>query len=386
MLRSITTALGFAFFSGACSDHGSPVAGDGGTPCNCPDAQPCVDHVCMPQCPSGQTMCGSGVAGELGCCGPSEQCCTAAAHGYSKDVCAAAGAPCPVACAPGKKCDAGSYCQYDPPTDGYICTDECSTELSCGDNICCPLGSQCVGLACPLPDLTVDADFADPHITQRQFAADSCALVEGCVDAAGMRTLLTFNTRTPNLGPGDLHLGSPEGNPLFVYSPCHGHYHFQGYANYTLLDLEGNKVAAGHKQAFCLIDLDCPTGILPIYNCTYQGIQAGCADIYSQALDCQWIDVTDVPSGQYRLIIELNYERRIAETDYTNDRAEIPVVVCRPTDPDCDQFSSCPGGCSGPNASCCVAGDPCGWANDGECDCDGTQTWDDGDCAYCTCP
>ncbi len=31
------------------------------------------------------------------------------------------------------------------------------------------------------------------------------------------------------------------------------------------------------------------------YNCGNMGITAGCSDIYSSALDCQWIDVTDLP-------------------------------------------------------------------------------------------
>ena len=41
-------------------------------------------------------------------------------------------------------------------------------------------------------------------------------------------------------------------------------------------------------------------------TCSDQGIQAGWADVYGAHLDCQWIDVTDVPAGIYTLEIEVN--------------------------------------------------------------------------------
>ena len=35
------------------------------------------------------------------------------------------------------------------------------------------------------------------------------------------------------------------------------------------------------------------------YDCTYQGISAGCSDVYDAALQCQWIDITGIPNGRY---------------------------------------------------------------------------------------
>jgi len=377
---------------GACDDRG-PAGADGGTPCGCPQGQFCVavdagvGQECIDECAAGHAPCGAGVDGEATCCGFSQQCCASATYGYgyAHDLCAPADGPCPMGCEPGLDCGE-AYCRYDPPTDSYACTDECQGGQRCGDSVCCPLGTQCLQGGCPLPDLTVDGDFADAQMAEQTFPADHCAVVEGCVGAPGTRRLLRFNTRTPNLGPGDLHLGSPEDSALFEHSPCHGHYHFTGYADYRLLDLAGTEVGAGHKQAFCLVDLDCPAGMVGDYRCDFQGISAGCADIYSQALDCQWVDVTDVPSGQYRLVIEINGERLLAEADYTNNVAEVPVVVCRAEIVgDCEMFSSCPGGCDEPDLACCTDGDPCGRAADGVCDCDATQSWDEADCAFCAC-
>lgn len=53
------------------------------------------------------------------------------------------------------------------------------------------------------------------------FAADSCALVEGCGAAPGTRRRLRFDTTTPNYGTADLYFGNPSGVPLFHYSECH---------------------------------------------------------------------------------------------------------------------------------------------------------------------
>src|SRR6185295_16291740 len=56
-------------------------------------------------------------------------------------------------------------------------------------------------------------------------------------------------------------------------------------------------------------------------------IQPGRGDIYESNLDCQWIDTTDVPPGEYDLWVLLNTEQLLPETDYTNDAGMIPVTV-----------------------------------------------------------
>jgi hypothetical protein len=95
------------------------------------------------------------------------------------------------------------------------------------------------------PDLVIDqqalADFW--YIEERYFPPDSCALVEECVGGPGVRKLLRFRSKTANISRVDLELGDPTGNPLFAFSPCHGHYHFEDYAGYRLKDLGGTVVA-----------------------------------------------------------------------------------------------------------------------------------------------
>ncbi|MCA9697946.1 MAG: hypothetical protein KC431_10515, partial [Myxococcales bacterium] len=42
------------------------------------------------------------------------------------------------------------------------------------------------------------------------------------------------------------------------------------------------------------------------YTCYNQGLSLGWSDTYGAALDCQWIDVTDVAPGDYTLRMEVN--------------------------------------------------------------------------------
>ena len=104
----------------------------------------------------------------------------------------------------------------------------------------------------PLADLTIDAGLlkSSLRLSVQKFSSSSCAVQEGCVAGPGKRKLLHFAVATPNVGDADLVLGNPADHPeLFVYSPCHGHYHFQGYALYELLDSSGVVVLRGRKQA-----------------------------------------------------------------------------------------------------------------------------------------
>ena len=63
------------------------------------------------------------------------------------------------------------------------------------------------------------------------------------------------------------------------------------------------------------------------------GISAGCGDIYSSGLSCQWIDVTDVEDGTYYLVVRaaefipdaLGRE----EMDYDNNHAAVCINLDR---------------------------------------------------------
>lgn len=161
----------------------------------------------------------------------------------------------------------------------------------------------------------------------------NCALdpSEACVGGPGIRRLLRFDALVHNRGDEDLVIGNPTELPqLFEFSECHGHFHFAQASVYELLDDEGNLVTPGRKQGFCLEDTtrsSSSTRTPRRYHCDYQGLQVGWGDLYPRQLDCQWIDVTDVPAGDYTLRVHWNPDGLLPDDDPSNDEVFVPVTL-----------------------------------------------------------
>ncbi len=197
----------------------------------------------------------------------------------------------------------------------------------CGFKACAP--------GAPCPDLIVDVDDlrASIMISSRTFAPTDCAVVEGCIEEPGTRRLLRFDTGTANIGTADLVVGDPTVGACFQFSQCHQHYHFEGFSQYTLYKTDGRTVAAtGHKQSFCLEDVEqyqpapAPDPAKP-FTCTSQGLHVGWEDIYPNDIDCQWVDITGVPAGNYLLKVAVNTAGYLPESNYANDSAMVPVTI-----------------------------------------------------------
>jgi cysteine-rich repeat protein len=195
--------------------------------------------------------------------------------------------------------------------------------------------------ALALPDLT-------PEIFDIELAVGSVDpgdVVEGCAGGENDRLLLHFSLRSRNLGPSDLVLGDPQcpdcstnpgvtcGNPLFECSTAHGHPHFESFVGAELVDASDTVVAVGHKQGFCLLDSECAN---PQFTCGFQGISAGCADIYGSGLPCQYIDLTDtvLPDGSYTLRVTIDPDGAIAEADEANNTTTAVVTIGTPEPPE----------------------------------------------------
>ena len=157
---------------------------------------------------------------------------------------------------------------------------------------------------------------------------------EACVGGPGIRKLLRFDALIHNRGDEDLVLGDPTELPeLFEFSACHGHFHFAQASIYELLDEDGNLMAPGRKQGFCLEDTtrsSRETRTPRRYDCDFQGLQVGWGDLYPAQLDCQWVDVTDVPPGDYVLRVQFNPQGLLADDDPTNNEARVPVRLEAP--------------------------------------------------------
>ena len=194
-----------------------------------------------------------------------------------------------------------------------------------------------------LPDLSIVGSAVAPRITTETFDPSSCAVMEGLIQA-GTRRLIRFSTETENSGTADLFFGNPASNPLFVWAPCHAHYHFQNYMAYRLRNASGQIAAVGLKVGFCVLDVFRWSSGAPgnaKYNCGNQGIQVGWGDLYDSTLDGQWIDITGLPDGNYTIEIEANPLGIIQEANYGNNITQVPIAIGNPTAPPFnDNFAS----------------------------------------------
>jgi hypothetical protein len=190
----------------------------------------------------------------------------------------------------------------------------------------------------PGPDLTVDGDAAQntAHVDQESFAASSCEVAEACVRAPGLRTVMRFDGTIQNVGAADLVIGSPANSGLFTTSSCHNVALLKNIMLYELIDPASGQVVSadnqqivGRKQGFCMMDITQINATAPQgqYNCDNQGITRGWADVYDSALDCQFLDITGVPAGDYQLRLTVNPDGLFQESNTSNNTVQVPVTI-----------------------------------------------------------
>jgi hypothetical protein len=228
-----------------------------------------------------------------------------------------------------------------------------------------------------LPDLIVDARATQNNwlVRVEDFPADFCSVQEGGV-TPGTHTVLRFTVTTPNIGDADVFVGSPlahmdpngdgsfaDQDGLFEFASCHGHFHFQHYATYRLLDAQGHEWRAA-KRGFCMLDTDpynvgSGDGRWNYRNCGtterdgFQGVSDGWADTYGFKLGGQYfvLDGGDgqsaIPPGVYTIQVEVNPAyapdgqgncprvtdaatglcHQFAERDYANNIGRATVII-----------------------------------------------------------
>lgn len=112
----------------------------------------------------------------------------------------------------------------------------------------------------------------------------------------------------------------------FRFDERHQHWHFKNYARYELARLSDGQVVAAHeKVGFCLLDTDQPYPGIPgsptggFYRSCQpdrpQGLSAGWSDIYDSNLPGQFVDVTNVPDGDYCFSSTVNPAGRLVESE-----------------------------------------------------------------------
>ena len=146
----------------------------------------------------------------------------------------------------------------------------------------------------------------------------------------------------------------------FEVDDGHDHFHVMGIVEYSLWDTSGTvEISSGAKIGFCLIDVMerpdlhanpgpkrheqwdpdnyyCQSG-RPRAKILHMGISEGWQDIYSFSETFQWIDVSDVQPGYYRIGQRVDPDNVIVESDETNNELVltqrlqvVPGYVARP--------------------------------------------------------
>ncbi|KAF8572319.1 hypothetical protein P879_02256 [Paragonimus westermani] len=98
------------------------------------------------------------------------------------------------------------------------------------------------------------------------------------------------------------------------------------FSRYEVVDTDKRLVSVGLKASFCLEDNICKHGATPKFRCSNvidskgtQGISPGCKDTYLHDYDCQWVDITDVPPGQYVFQVSFNPDFLVPESNFFNN-------------------------------------------------------------------
>lgn len=139
------------------------------------------------------------------------------------------------------------------------------------------------------------------RIIYRYIEPGSCAIEERCVGGSGWRRLLQFTASIQNKGAKAMAVGSTDAtSPLrlnndFEFSACHGHFHFSHYGAFQFGTFPGD------KRAFCVESTarwfnNEAVPLVHPFSCENQGVATGWGDDYIAGVECQWVDITDVPA------------------------------------------------------------------------------------------
>jgi hypothetical protein len=132
----------------------------------------------------------------------------------------------------------------------------------------------------------------------------------------------------------------------------HHHWHLQPFNRYRLFDASGTDVVADQKVGFCLGDRDLlrdqtypATPPRPVFKglCgknqpgllnVREGLSVGYGDDYPPTVDFQFVEVTSLPAGRYRLVFTVNGQGLIHERTHADDVSALELTLSWPNGTD----------------------------------------------------
>jgi len=115
-------------------------------------------------------------------------------------------------------------------------------------------------------------------------------------------------------------------------SVSHRHWHYKGFVRYQLRSTSDlSLLRPDNKAGFCLSDPmyapDYCGSMKPEALTVKEGLGPDTIDYYNPNLEGQYIDVAEVPPGDYWLVHWVNSAKEICESDYTNNAAAVEIAL-----------------------------------------------------------
>ncbi len=127
-----------------------------------------------------------------------------------------------------------------------------------------------------------------------------------------------------------------------VFHPAHDHWHLGDWAQYQLWSRLPNGqpdqlLAETKKMSFCIFDERFINRELPnaatkrqfLFDCDdeRQGLSVGWSDRYRNTIEGQEMDISPVGDGTFIFRSIINPERRIIESDYSNNQIDVVIEI-----------------------------------------------------------
>jgi Lysyl oxidase len=193
-----------------------------------------------------------------------------------------------------------------------------------------------------LRDLRIDATSAGHRLLR--FTVVSVNIGAGAFEVRGRRpdtaSPMTVEQRIFNDAGSSHYTTTPA--TMFFAGDGHEHWHVRNFLRYWLYRRDdGILVGTGAKSGFCFVDNEAFGALTdPVYtaynSCSYgsastlqttMGLSVGWGDRYTWNLPDQYIDITGLPPGPYRLLAIADLSNGFRETDAFNNHTWVDLQI-----------------------------------------------------------